>query len=96
MYVDVLLFAAIFVIWRKFEYVGFDECFKWFGAFAPISYALYVIHFPLLGGLRLFSESSLFYFDLTLRVLIIFALSWLLEIPFQKFVTRVTSRFIPN
>ncbi len=96
MYFDVLLFGSVFMLWKTIQYQGFDFFFSWFGLLSPISYAIYVIHFPIIFGMRLFDESHI-YLDLICRIALIFALSWVLEKPFQTWInTRTKSWLKPN
>jgi len=89
---DVLVLGAIFFAWRGIDFKGYDAVFSVFGRVAPISYALYVVHYTIIGGLRLLGGAeSLFYVDLVLRVLLVFVVSWFLEKPVQGWINRRTT-----
>jgi len=91
MYFDIFLFAAVFFLWRMVGYKGFDWVFRWFSPIAPISYAIYVIHFPIILGMQLFG-GSYFYLDLVCRMALMFAIAWVLEGPVQSWITARTSK----
>ena len=38
------------LIWSKWRWRGFNHVFGWFLPVAPVSYALYVLHFPVCNG----------------------------------------------
>ena len=91
---DVLVLMAVFFLWQRIHFKGFDPLFRVFGLVAPISYALYVFHYPLIGGLRLFSNEAWFWPDLICRVALVFVVSWILERPVQKWINARTNRWI--
>jgi peptidoglycan/LPS O-acetylase OafA/YrhL len=80
-----LLSAAL--IWARFQWRGFQFIFGIFGTLAPISYGLYVLHFPI-------CVSSTFLKGLDSPVLetvgyacISLLLAYIAEFPFQRLVT---------
>lgn len=84
-----LFFMAL--IWRQFDFVGYEILSRPFIFIGTISYALYVFHYPLILRLRLFGDNHLFYVDLFLRLLLAFALSFVVEQYFQPWINRLTS-----
>jgi len=91
---DVLALTAVFFVWQRIHFKGFDPVFQVFGLVAPISYALYVFHYPLIGGLRLFPHEAWFWPDLICRVLLVFGVSWIFERPVQNWINAKTTGWI--
>jgi len=92
------LLIILVLAWKRARFVGFDSTlgrFQWLGG---ISYAIYVFHFPLICDLRLFGgRGTIFYLDLVLRIALAFALAWLAEGIFQKWINRITAPLLkPN
>jgi peptidoglycan/LPS O-acetylase OafA/YrhL len=90
-FVSTLFLFLLALIWRRFDFSGhriFSRPLIFIGTF---SYALYVFHYPLISRLRLFGDNHLFYLDLFLRLLLAFALSFLVERYFQPWINRLTS-----
>jgi hypothetical protein len=70
----ILFFMAF--IWRRFDFFWYKFMSRPFIFIGTFSYALYVFHYPIILHLRLFSDPSIFYFDLF--VVYFFAFCWLL------------------
>jgi len=84
-----LFFMALF--WRQFSFAGYGILSRPLIFIGTISYALYVFHYPLILRLRLFGDDHLFYVDLFVRLLLAFALSFLVERYFQPWINQLTS-----
>lgn len=87
-----LIFLVGGLWWARAHWIGFRKLFGAFALVAPISYALYVLHYPL-------AVKSTFLKDLPtwLQVigylLVTFFIAYLAEVPFQNWINRATSRF---
>lgn len=77
-------FALIAVIgsmvWRRYNWVGFDFAFKPFLIIAPISYALYIGHIPLLIDANYLAFFEAPYLEWIGRLICLLAFSWAIEI----------------
>jgi len=79
------------IAWAKARFVGFRPLLGWGVWMAPISYGLYVLHYPLLIYLENFGHSALVNFALTSAIVI--PLAYLLEVVLQKQINLATDRF---
>lgn len=78
--------------WRQIQYAGFDGTIGRFYRLGSISYALYVFHYTIVCDLQLFSGTGwMFYFDLLLRVILVFFLAGLAEGVLQKWINKITN-----
>lgn len=89
-----LLFGGI--LWRGMGWRGFRMTFGWFTAIAPISYAIYVFHMPVLVALLASPLKNLsgvagqaVFVAAVLGVVVV--LSWLTEIKLQGVINRWTN-----
>ena len=84
-------FAFLIVLagltWWKYKLIGFDQTIGLFKVFAPISYAMYVLHFPLLW-LNLPFVNSI-YIALLLKLVLLLLLSFLLERKMQPALNKL-------
>ncbi|MBB6498109.1 acyltransferase family protein [Pedobacter cryoconitis] len=85
-FVEAFILLILGLIWWKFNLYKFNSLFGWFARFSPISYALYVIHFPILLLNVPFIENI--YLLTLFKFIIIFIFSYFLEISFQPWVLR--------
>ena len=86
-----MVFIGLFFIWKKPAFIGFNQTVGRFYRVGAISYALYLVHYPVICGLRLFGGEKYFYPDLALRIVVVFVLAWLAEGIFQKWINRITA-----
>lgn len=89
-----IVFVLGVFLWKQWRFALFNNVFGIFRVVAPVSYALYLFHYPLVCGLRLLGGGSLFYLDLALRVCLAFLLAWLAEGPLQRWINSRTDRFL--
>ncbi len=81
------------LVWARLKWIGFRRIFGAFAFVAPISYALYVFHYPLavkssfLNGIPWLPARIAGYLAVT------FILAYVAEVPFQNWINRVTERF---
>ncbi|MCA9619578.1 MAG: acyltransferase [Myxococcales bacterium] len=74
--------------WKAARFVAFDRLLKWFGVFAPLSYALYVLHLPMLLIAVRLGASGYGTADLVWMGPLIFLLCWVVEQPLQRRINR--------
>lgn len=86
-YVDTVLVLAIGILWWKYRLKGFDFLFNQWRVFAPISFAIYIVHFPFLW-LNL-NWIHNFYAEYAVKLVLIFLTSYLLEIKVQPLVNKL-------
>ena len=95
-FISTLILFFMALIWRRFDFVGYKVVSRPLIFIGTFSYALYVFHYPIILHFRLFSDPSYFYFDLFIRLLFCFWLSFIIERYFQIWVNRVTSHWVAN
>lgn len=85
-------FIAVLVglIWYINRLRYFDSILRVFNKIAPISYGVYILHYPILAQLNLHKYGLYFHISLeyTLKLLLIFSLAYLVEIKLQPIVNR--------
>jgi len=90
----VLLLTGL--LWARLRWLGFESFFGVFALAAPISYALYVFHIPLLvtssylGGIPNPAVALCGY------IVAAFGVAYVAEIPFQRWVDRLTVSWIQD
>ena len=89
-----VFFLCFGLVWWRVKLIGFNQLLGVFIYVAPISYALYVLHFPILKIWDLYQ-----YFDYkeslstmlivnTIRLSVLFGLSYLMEIKIQPIINK--------
>ena len=73
------------IVWYRYKLVFFDFIFGQFERFAAISYAIYIIHFPFIW-LEMPVDP---YVAIFIKIILIFVLSYLLEIKMQPFINSL-------
>lgn len=81
-----LVFILLALFWAKIRWFGFNRLFGGFALVAPISYALYVFHYPLMVTSSYLNFIPSILLQLIGYLLITFLLAFLAEGPFQKWV----------
>ena len=81
-----LVFLLGGLLWAKMRWVGFRFLFGGFAVVAPISYALYVFHYPLAVTSSYLGGIDFLPLQLTGYAAITFLAAYLAEIPFQKWI----------
>jgi peptidoglycan/LPS O-acetylase OafA/YrhL len=89
-FLSTLILFFIAFIWRRFDFFWHKFMSRPLIFIGTFSYALYVFHYPIIPNLRLFSDPSIFYFDLFVRLLFCFLLAFVVERCFQIWVDRVS------
>ncbi len=77
------------LIWYKLKWFLFNELFGYFERVAPISYAIYIFHYPVVLYVVITHPTNNPWVDLLICVPIVFGISWLIEHPYQKFFNRL-------
>ena len=84
------LFLVVGLLWARAGWKGFDAIFQVFGLAAPISYALYVFHYPLAVSSTYLSSVPNSVLRTLGYILVTFAAAYVAEGPYQKLVNRLT------
>ncbi len=83
-----LLAVGIGLVWYRWKLLWFEPLLGWFTHVAPISYAIYILHYPILIQLNLSSYIPNLTISLLIKLALIFGLSYLTEIQLQPLVNR--------
>jgi hypothetical protein len=86
-YLDVIVFLALGLFWWKRNLKGFDPVFSWFRFLAPISFALYIVHFPFIWLNMPFIQN--FYLLYLVKLILILLSAYLLEIKMQPLANKL-------
>jgi len=73
-------------IWYKLRWFIFDRLLSPFIILAPISYVVYIFHYPVIYLARVQRPFGNVWLDLLWVIPTVFVISWLVEQPFQKWV----------
>lgn len=87
-YFVALSVTTIAIRWSRINWVYFDEVLGIFAKIAPISYAIYLLHYPLLIRWDLTPYISNFWLGSAFKFAIIIALSYLIEIKLQPSLSK--------
>ena len=79
-----VLFAGI--TWYKLKFIGFQQTLSIFSRLAPISYALYIVHLPIIAFAVHFQFTGSAWLDFLWVTPLVLGLSWVIEQPFQKWI----------
>lgn len=82
-FVTTMLVVGVGWVWMRMRGVGLDVLLRPFGAVAPFSYALYVMHLPFIFIAKTMS-TGWGLLDFLWITPLLFALCWLIEQPLQK------------
>jgi peptidoglycan/LPS O-acetylase OafA/YrhL len=83
-----LVLVFLFFAWRKTGYIGFDWTLGRFEIFAGMSYAIYVLHYPIICNLPSLTPPSSFYLNVAAKVALVLVLAFFAEEVWQKKVNR--------
>ena len=87
-------FICIALFWCQFRFAGFERLLGGFAIFAPVSYAMYVVHFPILSAVNSFSPGHQVAIKLAAMLALTVGLSWTLEMQLQPIVNQWSGRFL--
>lgn len=85
-FVEAFLFILIGKIWWQFKLYGFNTILGGFARLAPISYAIYVVHFPIIQ-LKIPFIDNIYLLLLVKSTSIVF-IAYLLELIFQPWIVK--------
>ncbi len=88
-HLTVLLMVVFGIAWYKLRFVAFDWTIGVFRHLSPISYVLYIIHLPLILYAAHIQLTGSVWLDMLWLFPLIFGLSWLIEVPLQRWINRV-------
>jgi len=88
-----LLFLIVGLLWKRVGWVGFRPILGVFTVVAPISYALYVFHFPLAVAATYLAGIVPVPVQFAGYIAITFIAAYLAEVPFQNWVNKKTAAF---
>lgn len=95
-FMDCFVLLGIGLLWSSLKWKGFTQIFGVFSLVAPISYAVYVFHFPIWIYLRNTSWISNPLLRPVVATILTLILAYLAEIPLQRVITRwVRARQVP-
>ena len=87
-------FICVGILWYRIGFLWFDRLLGGFAIFAPISYAMYAIHSPIIVAANSFSPGHHSAIKIVCSFALTLGLAWLLERRLQPAVNRWTKRFL--
>ena len=86
---SIAFMAILFgLIWYQYKLRYFDTILGIFFKVAPISYGLYIFHYPILNQLNLSRYFTNIWLDYLVKFILIFCLAYVVEIKLQPLVNR--------
>ncbi len=82
--------CAVGLFWYRKKFAYFDLMFGKFAKLAPISYALYILQFPILFQWNLRPHIPQTWLIVAIKVVVLFALSYLIDVKLQPLVNKWT------
>lgn len=79
---------AIACFWHRVKPVGFEQTLSLFAVIAPISYGLYIFHYPIFNQLYLDAYIPNFWVANSLKISLVVGLAYLVEVRLQPLVNR--------
>ena len=89
-----LLLVGLFFAWRKTGYIGYAGTLGRFEIFAGMSYAIYVLHFPIICMLPAFVPPSMLYVSVVAKIALVLFLAYVAEEIGQKNINRWLDRLV--
>ena len=77
------------LLWWKFNLILFDKSIGIFRKISPISYGIYILHFPVFASLNIDYLSDSLLLIILIKTLIVMFLSYLLEIKIQPIINSL-------
>jgi len=82
-----LVFISGALIWNKFNWIGFNSLFGVFKRISPISFGIYIVHYPIFIILQL-PVHNLF-IEILIKTALIVAIAYLIEIVIQPYINKL-------
>ncbi|CAN5328919.1 hypothetical protein BH09SUM1_BH09SUM1_17330 [soil metagenome] len=89
-----IVLIALAILWRKYRFIGFDSVIGIFQVFAPISYAMYIFHYPILRGTAFETGAIPWWVMLPAKLVLIVVISYLAEVVMQGYINRKTDALL--
>ena len=80
------LISIVALVWYNYKMIFFDRIFGIFAAIAPISYGLYIFHYPILIQWKLSIYLDNIWLASIIKVVLLLSLSYLIEVKLQPIV----------
>ncbi|MBO9699679.1 MAG: acyltransferase [Sporocytophaga sp.] len=87
-----IFFIVIAITWQHFKFLGFDLIFGIFSRIAPISFGIYIFHYPLVKGISYLPINFPIYIKILIVLLFVGGFSYLMEMKFQKYINQLGIR----
>jgi peptidoglycan/LPS O-acetylase OafA/YrhL len=90
-------YAVILIImgiaWRRLRFIGYKYVLKPFAIFAPISYGVYVFHFPIMEKYDVLKlDNKWLSYAITFGIVV--ALAYLVEVVLQNKINKLTNKYL--
>lgn len=82
--ITVLLILIAGIAWYKLRFLGFDWTIGIFKYLSPVSYAMYILHLPLIVYAGTIALTGSAWLDMLWLFPLIYGISWLIEVPLQR------------
>lgn len=82
------------ILWRRIKWVGFNSTLGLFKSFAPISYVIYIAHYPLLIKANYLSFIENQALELLFYSIILFSFAWVVELKISPKINAKIFSFI--
>ena len=92
-YVAALAIVGLGLVWSSVGFLGFNRFVGGFTIFAPVSYGIYIYHWPILRNAYLF-EGLPFIVRLGLLCALTLGFSWIVEVRLQPLFVRLSRPFL--
>jgi peptidoglycan/LPS O-acetylase OafA/YrhL len=89
-----IVFITLGVSWYKLRFVGFQPLLGVFALFAPMSYAIYVVHYPIICVLDHFQPGRDGLLKSAITCIVTVGLAYVLEEKMQRPITRWSKRLL--
>src|SRR5690606_11794857 len=84
-----IFFILFATAWKQLNFVGFTFFLGTFSRIAPISFGIYIFHYPLIKGVSYLPTPFPIYVNILIVLFFVGAFSYLMEMKFQKFINQL-------
>jgi peptidoglycan/LPS O-acetylase OafA/YrhL len=88
-------FLAAALLWNHFKFGGFDLLFRPFALIAPITYSIYIFHFPAFKIAEDLLPTAPHVVRIAVALLFLVPICYLIEVILQRRINRWSDRFLP-